>query len=130
MTKENSVVEYWEWQWHCTWPFLRLNQPTAYVFYLHNCVNYFNNLCSIYTISRQWLPQLQTYFLCPDDAIRSPTATTNINNMLTRSIYVFRDDLRYSPKISMPQKVLTSGSACVSPQIDMSIENLVNMHVW
>ena len=27
MTKENSVAEYWEWQWHCTWPFLHLNQP-------------------------------------------------------------------------------------------------------
>ena len=50
-------------------------------------------------------------FLCPDDPIRTPTAIMNINNMLTSRMYVFRDDLLYSPKTSTPQNVLTSGSA-------------------
>lgn len=50
-------------------------------------------------------------FLCPDDAIRIPTAMMNINNMLTSSVYVFLVDFLYSPKATTPQKVLTNGSA-------------------
>lgn len=50
-------------------------------------------------------------FLCPDDAIRIPTAMMNIDNMVISSMYVFLDDFLYSPKATTPQKVLTSGSA-------------------
>lgn len=55
---------------------------------------------------------LRVDFLCPDDAMRIPTATINISNMLTSSMYVRLDDFLYSPKNRMPQKVLTKGSAC------------------
>lgn len=51
------------------------------------------------------------YFLCPDDAIRTPTATININSILMRNMYVLLEDLLYSPNRSIPQNVLTNGSA-------------------
>ena len=51
------------------------------------------------------------HFLCPDDAISIPTATININNMLTSKMYVLLDDFLYSPNRSIAQKVLTRGSA-------------------
>lgn len=51
--------------------------------------------------------------LWPDDAIRTATATININSMLPSRIYVLLDDLLYSPNRRTPQKVLTSGSACL-----------------
>jgi len=54
---------------------------------------------------------LHIQLLCPDEAIRTPTATTNIDNMPTSNMYVLLDDLLYSPNRSIPQKVLTSGSA-------------------
>ena len=56
-----------------------------------------------------------SYFRCPDDAIRTATATINIDNILTSNIYVLLDDFLYSPNKRIPQKVLTSGSACQSP---------------
>jgi len=56
-------------------------------------------------------PSTVDYFRCPDDAIRTATATMNISNMLPSSTYVLFDDFRYSPNKTMPQKVLTSGSA-------------------
>jgi hypothetical protein len=42
----------------------------------------------------------------------TPTATININNILPSKIYVLPDDFLYSPNKTIPQKVLTSGSAC------------------
>lgn len=56
-------------------------------------------------------PSCNAHFRCPDDAIRTTTATMNINNIPKSNTYVFRDDFRYSPNNSMPQNVLTSGSA-------------------
>lgn len=50
---------------------------------------------------------------CPADAIRSPTATMNMNIMAPSSIYVLLDDLRYSPRRLIAQNVLTKGSACI-----------------
>ena len=40
-----------------------------------------------------------------------PTAAMNMNSMLPSNIYVLLDDFRYSPNRTIPQKVLTSGSA-------------------
>lgn len=53
-------------------------------------------------------------FLCPEEAIRTPTATTNIASIPTSNPYVRLDDFLYSPKSRIPQKVLTSGSACTN----------------
>jgi hypothetical protein len=50
-------------------------------------------------------------FLCPAEAIRTATATTNMDSMPASNMYVLLDDLRYSPKRMTPQNVLTSGSA-------------------
>lgn len=62
---------------------------------------------------------LNDHFLSPADAMRTATATMNINNMLPSTIYVLPDDLRNSPNKTIPQKVLTSGSACSAMQIQI-----------
>lgn len=45
--------------------------------------------------------------------ISTATAAIDINNMLTNNNLVLGDDLRYSPKNTIPQNVLTSGRACL-----------------
>jgi hypothetical protein len=89
---------------------LHLNQSTEQqrMPTLDNFIKYFDDLCFVQFPE---IFKLHTYFRCPDDAIRTPTATINIHNMLMSNAYVLLDDFRYSPKRSMPQKVLTSGSA-------------------
>lgn len=66
------------------------------------------------------------YLRCPDDAMRTATATMNINNMLPSNIYVLLDDLRYSPNKTTPQNVLTSGSACNEHISDSRIFKISN----
>jgi hypothetical protein len=53
------------------------------------------------------------FFLCPDDAISIPTATTNMNSMLANRMYVLLEERWYSPKSKTAQIVLTSGKAWI-----------------
>ena len=65
-------------------------------------------LCKLVTMN---LALVSNAFLCPAEAMRTATATTNINSMAESNRYVFLDDSRYSPKRMTPQNVLTSGNA-------------------
>lgn len=101
------------------------NQPSISICLLSSLLTTVSTILIIYVLYKFQLISFQPhsyYFRCPDDAIRTPTATTNIHNMLQSNAYVLRDDFRYSPKRSMPQKVLTSGSACITPLSNVIVD--------